>query len=204
LKIIGITGTSGAGKTTVCEIIREKYNAKIIDADKIAKELAKPGTEYFNEIIKSFGIGILQNVGVAPQGDPQIDRKKLANIIFNDNLKREYLNKITEKYVVEEINNQIEEYSKREEIIILDVPLLFETCLDQKCDITIGVIAEEKLKVERICKRDGIDKNMAKQRINALKDNEFLIENCTYIITNEGDYEALKEQIEIILYKEHK
>jgi len=201
LKIIGITGASGAGKTTVSNIIKQKYNAKVIDADKIAKELSKSGTEYFKEIVEYFGTEILQktvnNVGTLPTGDLQIDRKKLANIIFNDASERTALNKITEKHVVKKINQKIEEYSKTEEIIILDVPLLFESGLDRKCNITIGVIADENLKIQRICKRDGIDKDLAKQRINALKDDEFLIKNCTNIITNEGDEEALKEQIEL-------
>jgi len=159
LKIIGITGTSGAGKTTVCNIIEKQYNAKRIDADKIAKELSKPGTEYFKEIVEYFGTDIL-NVGVAPQGDPQINRKKLADIVFNNKSKREILNQITEKHVVKKINEEIEELSKTEKLIILDVPLLFESGLDKKCNITIGVIAKENLKIQRICKRDGIDENL--------------------------------------------
>jgi len=198
LKIIGITGTSGAGKTTVCNIIEKQYNAKRIDADKIAKELSKPGTEYFKEIVEYFGTDIL-NVGVAPQGDPQINRKKLADIVFNNKSKREILNQITEKHVVKKINEEIEELSKTEKLIILDVPLLFESGLDKKCNITIGVIAKENLKIQRICKRDGIDEKLAKQRIDALKSDEFLKENCTHIITNEGDIEEIKKQIDLIL-----
>lgn len=196
MKIIGITGTSGAGKTTVCEIIEKNYKAKKIDADKIAKELSKPGSKYYNEIIKKFGTDIL-NVN-----DLQIDRKKLANIIFYDDFKRDVLNKITEKHVVSQINEEIAEYSKTEELIVLDVPLLFESGLDRLCNKTIGVIADENLKIQRICKRDGIDQNLAKQRINALKDDEFLIENCTQIITNEGDVENIKEQIDLIFNEE--
>lgn len=191
MKIIGITGTSGAGKTTVCEIISKNYNAKKIDADKIAKELSKPGTEYYNEIVEYFGKDILST-------DREINRKKLSDIIFYDDLKRENLNKITQKNVVKKINEEIERYSKTEEIIILDVPLLFESGLNKICDETIGVIADENLKVERLRKRDGIDEKLAKQRISALKDNEFLIKNCTQIITNEGDIEDIKEQIDLI------
>ena len=198
MKIIGITGTSGAGKTTVCNIIEKQYNAKRIDADKIAKELSKAGTEYFKEIVEYFGTDIL-NVGVAPQGDPQINRKKLADIVFNNKSKREILNQITEKHVVKKINEEIEELSKTEKLIILDVPLLFESGLDKKCNITIGVIAKENLKIQRICKRDGIDEKLAKQRIDALKSDEFLKENCTHIITNEGDIEEIKKQIDLIL-----
>ena len=202
MKIIGITGTSGAGKTTVCDIIEKNYNAKRIDADKIARELSKPGTEYFKEIVQYFGEEILQNVGGVPQSDLQIDRKKLADIIFYDDLKRKALNKITEKHVVKKINEKIEEFLKTDKLIVVDVPLLFESGLNMKCDETIGVIANETVKMQRICARDGIDEKLAKHRINALKDDEFLIKNCTHIITNEGDKEDIKEQIDLIFNEE--
>lgn len=195
MKVIGITGTSGSGKTTVCNIIEENYNIKRIDADKIAKELAQKGTEYFNEIVEYFGENILQNA----DENLQIDRKKLANIIFYDDIKRKKLNELTQKHVVKNINEKIEEYAKSESAIVLDVPLLFESGLDKKCDTTIGVIANESLKIKRICKRDNIDKDIAERRILALKSDEFLIQNCTNIITNNGDEEEIKEQINLIL-----
>jgi len=198
LKIIGITGASGAGKTTVCNIIEKEYNAKIIDADKIAKKLSEPGTEYYNEIIKYFGLEILQTVGGEFHLAP-LDRKKLADIIFYDDSKRKILNKLTGKYVVKEIIEEIEKHSKTEEIIVLDAPLLFEFDLDKKCNQTIGVIADENLKINRICKRDGINESLAKQRINSLKKDEFFIQNCTNIIKNDGDIERVKEQIHLIL-----
>ena len=81
MKIIGITGSSGSGKSTVCEILNEKYNVKIIDADKIAKELLTSGTEYYNDVISKFGREITDDVG-------EIDRKKLADLIYNDDKKR--------------------------------------------------------------------------------------------------------------------
>ena len=103
MKIIGITGPSGSGKTTVSKIIEEEYNAFIIDADKVAKDLSSnQETTYFRKIIELFGNEILKD-------DENLDRLKLAKIIYSDDLKRKALNDLTFKYVVEDILNQIEE-----------------------------------------------------------------------------------------------
>ena len=78
--IIGITGNSGAGKSTVCEILQKRYEAKIINADKIAKELSKKGTSYLAEIVKKFGQEILLENG-------ELNRRKLADIIYHNRKK---------------------------------------------------------------------------------------------------------------------
>lgn len=104
MKIIGITGSSGAGKDTICEIIEKKYNAEIIDADKIAKELSKKGTMYLDSIVNCFGTEIINKKG-------ELNRKKLADIIFDDEQKREELNKLTFVHVVDEIQKD-KQYKK--------------------------------------------------------------------------------------------
>jgi dephospho-CoA kinase len=192
--IIGVTGNSGSGKTEVCKILAENYNdAQIIDADKIAKELSIKGTDYFKEITKIFGKEILKENG-------ELNRKKIAEIIYTNKQQMEKLNDITNKYVVNEINNRINKATSK--IIILDVPLLIESNLNKKCNIVIGVIAEEKIKIDRICKRDLIDTKMAKLRLNIQPDNSFYEKNCTYIIEN--NKEGLKEKIREIMRKEEK
>ena len=104
--VIGITGSSGAGKSTVCEILQNKYNAKIISADKVSKELSQKGTAYLAEIVEKFGHDILLENG-------ELNRKKLANIIYSNKEKRELLNNCTLKYISSEIKNQIEKYKNR-------------------------------------------------------------------------------------------
>ena len=213
--VIGITGSSGSGKTTVCEIISKNYNSKIIKADEIAKELSQKGKLYYEDIIKKFGIEILLENG-------EIDRKKLADIIYNDNSKREELNELTFKYVCEEIKKEIkaeqnentqsqmkenfklrENYNKeadREKLIIIDAPLLLEAKLDSICDTTIAVISKNKqAQIERILNRDGIDKNVAIARMNAQKTNEFYAKNCDYEIINDGDMTDLEKQVKEVL-----
>lgn len=192
MKIIGITGSSGSGKSTVCEILNEKYNVKIIDADKIAKELLTSGTEYYNDVISKFGREITDDVG-------KIDRKKLADLIYNDDKKREMLNNSTFYYVVKEIKLRAKDANNVD--IIIDAPLLFESKLDDICNFTIGVIAKESVQIERIIKRDSISKEQACKRLKAQQTNDFYMSKCTEIIENNNEYIETEKQIEEIAKK---
>ncbi len=188
--IIGITGSSGAGKSTVCEILEKKYNSKTINADKIARNLSKKGTKYLNEIVKKFGNEILLDNG-------ELDRKKLANIIYAEEEKRNKLNKITFKYIKKEIKEQIIESNNK--IIAIDAPLLIEAKMKNLCDYTIAVVSENKeIQIQRIIKRDGIEKEHALARLNAQQSNEFYIKECDYVIINNT---SLEIQIEKLLGK---
>ena len=191
MKIIGITGNSGSGKSTIAQVIKEKCNGTIIDADKIAKRMATNNSKYLQEIIKAFGTEIIKN--------NQLDRKKLADIVFNNQTQKEKLDKLTFKYVVDEIKNQIST-SKEQNYIILDVPLLFESKLNELCDYTIGVISEKQDKIDRVCKRDNISEEKAIQRINSQPDDNFYINRCDYIINN-SNYEQISEKVNEILIK---
>lgn len=189
MKIIGITGNSGSGKSSVSEIIAKKCDDSIIiDADKIAKSMAAINTKYYNAIKKEFGKDILK-------ANLEIDRKKLANIIFNNDEKRDVLNRITFKYVVSNIKQKIN-LNKNKEVIILDIPLLFESGLDEICDITLGIIANKNVKIERICKRDKINIKQAENRINKQLEDKILEKNCNYIIENNGSLKELNEKLQ--------
>lgn len=185
--IIGITGSSGAGKSTICEILQKEYNVKIINADKIAKRLSCKGTSYINEIIQKFGKDIVDEKG-------ELKRKKLAQIIYNNSDKRKELNNCTFKYIKKEIEEEIKEIEK-DEIIIIDAPLLFECGLDKLCDKVICVISKRDLQIERIIARDNIDYNQAESRLNAQEDNEFYINKCDAIIENNNDIEDIEKKI---------
>lgn len=189
MKIIGVTGSSGAGKDTLCEILENKYNAEIVDADKIARELSKKGTMYLQLIVESFGSGIVDRKG-------ELNRKKLASIIYEDDKKREELNKLTFIYVVDEIKKRINKIKKK--IIVVNAPLLFESNLDQVCDFVIAIIAERKVQIERIMKRDSIQEDEAEKRLNMQNTDDFYIENADYIIHNKGDIKDIEKQLKDI------
>ena len=190
--ILGITGSSGAGKSTVCEILERKYNSQTINADKIAKQLSKKGTKYLQEIVQNFGNDILLENG-------ELDRRKLADIIYSDSNKRAELNNITFKYIKSEIKKQITQSANN--IIAIDAPLLFEANLQDICDKTVAVISKDRdLQIQRIIKRDNIDKEHAVARLNAQHQNEFYMQNCNNTLINN---ETLENQIEKLLFSEN-
>ena len=190
--ILGITGSSGAGKSTVCEILERKYNSQTINADKIAKQLSIHGTNYLQEIVQKFGNDILLE-------DGELDRKKLANIIYSNPKKRDELNNITFKYIKSEIKSQIEKSNNN--IIAIDAPLLLEANLQEICDRTIAVISVDRdLQIKRIIKRDNIDKEHAIARLNAQHPNEFYMKSCDNTLINN---ETLEKQIEELLFSKN-
>lgn len=189
MQVIGVTGNSGSGKSSVAKIIEKEYNANLLDADKIARELLEQKSGYYNEIVNTFGKGILIK--------NDIDRKKLSRIIYENKEELEKLNIITNKYVVLEILKRIRECNK--ELIVVDVPLLFENNMDNQCDIVIAIIADNDKKVKRICKRDNILESVALQRLSIQPNDNFYKERTKYIIENNKDEEQLKKEIKNVL-----
>lgn len=188
--IIGITGSSGSGKSTICEILDNNYYIKIINADKIAKKLSKKGTNYIIDIIKAFGADIVNDEG-------ELKRKKLAEIIYSNPEKREILNNCTFKYIKKEIMKQINKVQDGTSIII-DAPLLFESNLDKICDKVIGVISKRELQIERVVARDNLDYDEAEKRIEAQASNEFYKKNCDIVIKNDNNFQYLENKIKEI------
>ncbi len=197
MKVIGVTGPSGAGKTTLSEFLKNMYNAQVIDADKIAKKLSNDvNTDYFKEIIKLFGKDNLQKDGC-------LNRKKIAEIIYNNSEKRNQLNLLTFKYVVNEIVKILNQLRLENnlEYVCIDVPLLYEAKMEDICDIVIAVIADDEQKISRICERDNIDKELAKQRLKIQNSNQFFIEKADYVIENDGTKERLEKKLKEIMDK---
>lgn len=192
--VIGITGSSGAGKSTICNILKKECKVKIINADKIAKKLSRKGTRYISDIIKKFGRDIVDEEG-------ELRRKRLAEIIYTDPVKREELNSCTFKYIKKEIEKQVKKEEDTENTVIIDAPLLFECDLNGLCDFIIGVIANRDLKIERIVARDNIDYENAEKRLDAQASDEFYIEKCNEIIENNNDMISVEKKVEQIIDK---
>lgn len=195
-KILGITGNSGSGKTTATEILKRLTKAEIIDADKVVRELSVPGTDYLNAIKEKFSESVFFE-------DGNLNRKVLAEKIYNNKEDLEDLNSLTFKFVVQEIEKRINE--SKSKIIILDVPLLFESGLDKVCTSVIGLIAPFDVKINRIVTRDGISEETAYARINIQAKDEYYIDKADLIIENINSEELeskLKEALRILKIEE--
>ncbi len=164
MKIIGITGGIGAGKSTVsAEFAR--LGATVVDADKISRRVSARGGAAYDEIVSGFGRKILE-----PNGE--IDRKALGRIVFANPQKLELLEKITHKHIFNEMKNRIEKCDTA--VAVLDVPLLFNSDFPFKCDVKVAVVAEPETRCRRIMARDNISRDMATARMkNQLSNEEY-------------------------------
>lgn len=157
--IVGLTGGIGTGKTTVAKMFA-KLGAKVIDADDIAKRCIYKNGICFEEVVDTFGDDILTR--------GRIDRKKLASVVFNNKRQLKKLENIIHPKVIEIIKKKIISYEERGvKIVVLDVPLLFESGLDEMSDIIIVVVTNKKVQVERAVKSLGISKEEVLNRISA-------------------------------------
>lgn len=187
--IVGVTGGTGSGKSTICAYFKEK-GAKIIDADIIAREIVKKDMPALFEIEEVFGSDVFNS-------DGSLDRKKLGKIVFASAEKLNILNGITHKYIIKEIKNRV--CSCNGEMVVIDAALLFETELFRLCDKTIAVTAPENERKRRILKRDSLDVQTAKNRISSQKENSFYEEHSDYVIVNDGDLDSLKFKADEVL-----
>jgi dephospho-CoA kinase len=186
MKILGVTGGSGSGKSTICNILREEYNTYIIDADKIGHAIIKYKSFAYAEIISAFGQQILDE-------SLEIDRKKLGNIIFNSNEKLNMLNKITFKHITIEIRDRINQAdSAGYKLCAIDAALLLDTDLKNTCDDIWIVDSDINIRTDRIIERDKITKEAALERIN----NQKYDYGSYKVINNNMDINALKIQIQ--------
>ncbi|QYR64005.1 dephospho-CoA kinase [Fusobacterium animalis] len=183
--IIGLTGGIASGKSTVSKYLAEK-GFKVYDADKIAKNISEE--KYVQEeIIATFGDKILDKNG-------NVDRKKLKEIVFENKDKLEKLNGIIHPKVIDFYKKLKEK--NIDEVIIFDVPLLFESGLDKICDKILVVISDYEVQLDRIVERDKIDRELASKIVKAQLSNEERIKKADVVIENNSNLEDLFEKVE--------
>lgn len=182
MKVIGITGGTGAGKSVLAAEL-EKRGAKLVDADKISRQVTSVGGLAFDEIVSCFGQGVLTQKG-------EIDRKILGEIVFNNPQKLELLEKITHKHIFNEMQRQLDSCDSK--VAVLDVPLLFNCDFPIKCDVTVAVIADPLIRLRRIMDRDNISEDAARARMKNQMDNETYKKLADICFENNGDIEKVK------------
>lgn len=179
MTVIGITGPTGAGKTTALNALRA-LGAEVIDADAVYHELLREKAELRAALAAAFGPGILD-------GEGQVDRRALAKAVYPDRLPE--LNGITHPFVVEEVGRLIEAAQRAgKPAAAIDAIALIESGLGETCDVIVSVLAPLEVRIGRIMARDGIDEGYARRRALAQKAEDFFRAHSDYVLENgEGD-----------------
>lgn len=185
--IIGLTGSIAVGKSKVLEILKD-LSYKTVNMDDISHEVLN-----YDDIRSKIASMISADVVI----NNKVDRKKLSSIVFNDKKKLEILNNIVHGKIIEEMINIIN--NNKEEILIIEVPLLFELNLEKYFDKIIVVYTNKDLQCERIMKRNNIDKEHAKKLISTQMDIDEKRKKTKYIIENEKDIKSLIENTKRIM-----
>ncbi len=177
--ILGLTGKTGAGKSMVCSLLKEK-GCYIIDADKVAREILFPDSPVIEKLKETFGEDVVKYNG-------EVDRKILAQKAFSSREETEKLNAITHPVIREKILDEIETAKIEEyEVCVIDAAALLESRIRNDCDYIAVVFAPLDIRLKRIIERDNMSVTDAKRRIDAQKDDEFYLRNADIIIINDG------------------
>ena len=189
IRIIGLTGQSGAGKSTVRGVF-EKNGFAVIDCDEAARKIASKSA-FLNEVSERFGREILN-------ADGTLDRAKTAAMIYNDKAKYTEYCGIIFPYIIYDIMRQIERSYKN---VLLDAPTLFEAGIDGLCTEIISVTADFELCAERISKRDKITLEKARERLSSQHGADFFREHSDFVIENNGSQKELYDKAQAIIGK---
>jgi dephospho-CoA kinase len=192
MKIIGLTGAIGSGKSTVAQMLKEK-GAVVIDADSLAKDAIKCCSEPWEQIVHRYGEGILDE-------RREIDRGKLASTIFNNPDELAFVNSIVHPVVQKEIERTIEELKRKRpdlKAVVLDVPLLIEVGWHKRTDFTIIVRSDYETRLNRLIAK-GYSTEDAHQRIETQKLKEKLEVHANIIIDNNSTIKELKDAVEMV------
>ena len=189
--LIGLTGMSGAGKSTVAALLGKK-GFRIIDCDALVHSLYED-IRYIRLVGDAFGEEYISAGAV--------DRKKLGTLVFSDAEALKKLNETVSPFIMKAVTERIEEARADGISTVLDAPLLFEYGLEAYCDCVIGVTADTGTAVKRLCSRDSRSEAEIRARLLSQHDARFFKEHCDYILENNGDEGTLLFALNGILEK---
>ncbi len=186
MKVIGLTGPTGAGKTVVAELME----LPVVNADNVARQVHK-NPAVLKQLCNQFGQDIASR-GV-------LNRAVLATRAFSSKENTLALNAIMHPAITLEIERQLQELEQAGHThCLLDAPLLFEADCAHLCHTTVGVLAPISVRKNRIIGRDSIPEEMALQRMNAQPDDQYYKDRCDYILLNNGDICELQEDVQVL------
>lgn len=189
MKVIGLCGGSGAGKSAFCEALSRR-GVVCIDCDEIAHSVQEKGSPCFLELCEAFGGEIL-----FPDG--ALNRQALASAALSDEEKQKTLNRITHRHILKELRRRLKALGEDTEFVVVEAPLLFESGFDRECDLVVALLSDQK--EARIIERDRLAAKDARARLSAQTDDAALREMCDICIENDGALLALEQAAEELI-----
>ena len=190
MKVIGITGGVGAGKSQVLEYLQDKYGATIIKTDDLGKKVQKKGTECFQAIVEHFGEDILNEKG-------ELDRPKLADIVFSDEKELDMLNAIVHPAVKEEILRKLKgEERKSTNLVLIESAILNKVDYQSFCDEVWYIHTDEEIRIQRLMKNRGYTREKSLGIIGNQASEDYFRAHTDFVVENNGNVEKTWKQID--------
>lgn len=187
MRIFGLTGGVGSGKSTVLQMFRD-LGAEGIDADQVARQVVEPGQPALKDIMDTFGREFVRSDGT-------LDRPRLGALIFSDPTARTWLNAITHPRIRARMAEEVASRTSRNGVLVLDIPLLYEGRRQSEFEAVVVVWVDRMTQLERLVQRDGLGHAEAGRRIGAQLDLDQKRERADYVIDNTGSLDATREQV---------
>jgi dephospho-CoA kinase len=188
MKVIGLTGGIGSGKSTVSEFVKE-LGAVVVEADKIGHDVFKPGSKAWRQVVQEFGDEIVGEGG-------EINRARLGEIVFNNPRAMTRLNEIMHPAIFSVLDERVEECRKKGVgVVVLEIPLLIETGRTAGIDEIWVTVAPEATVIKRLRKRNQLSKAEVKARIHSQLTNEERIKRADAVINTDCSLEDVKERV---------
>jgi len=192
MKIIGITGGVGSGKSKVLEYIKSKYNADSCQLDEVARELQRKGSDCYEQIVKAFGMEVLLENG-------ELNRQKLAEIIFENPEKRELLNSIVHPKVKQWVIDDMEKCrAKGSDLYVIEAALLIEADYGEICHEMWYIYADDAVRTERLRESRGYSKEKIESILASQLSHEEFRKAVDFVIDNSGSFQETTIQIDKI------
>lgn len=194
--VIGLTGNSGSGKSSVAAIMANEHGAYVIDADEIAHAVLLKNGSAYAEVIEAFGEGILDVAA-------DIDRKHLGRLVFGNEPRRARLIEITHKHIIAEMLARLERARGLYPYVLMDAPLLIEGGLHKASDTVWLVYADRESRLARITSRDKITEAEARKRLDSQTSFDELKKYADVVLDNSGGIDALRAEVQRALEREN-
>ena len=190
MKIIGITGGVGAGKSTVRDYLREQFHAYVIQADQVGHQVMEPGEICYSQVIALFGEHILKK-------DKTIDRKAVSDVVFGNEEKLKKLNGIIHPAVRQSVLEEIQlQKEKKTAIVVVEAALLLEEHYEKFCNKVWYVHTDREIRISRLMENRGYSREKSESIISSQAPDEYFAKHADYIIRNNGDIKDTWLQVE--------